>query len=587
MRMQVHFPQHIRSIKTVLALGLAMSFVFFAYGQPDSLLPGFGKKDFRIAKIPPKFEGGNDALFRWIHEHVDPKALETAMMEEGMKPKRFMTRFWVQSDGTTMGHEVISLPTDGSSPVANVLLKALKSIPKFKSPALDAYDNPSAFNFVVPVWPYGSKILVGKEEYLMEDVVRKEDKWYYGSFPFFGVATGFHPNGKKEKEISFQKGMLGGKSRYWDEEEKLLYTEEYQKGELVACYDHQEGACRARCEGGTPRFLPGIDSLERLRKNQLKYPLMMCGLGAEVTLSIQIDRDSTLFSARIINAQPGYGREAMSFVHALPDAWAPCKIDGKPVNTRILFPLRFEPHVNTLDSLRFYNGLAFFRNQLFTGWVFSKGPQLQMLQKGWMEEGKKEGVWRTWDKENRPINLRTYRGNLLQGEEIIWDTLQRKVMDSWWEKGNRESQTFYEWWGTGDRPRAERQIDPKGNESEIGWYDLDAGAQWYAGERKLGKRTGTWNWWHPNGAPQIQGEFENDAATGTWIYWDKNGKELETLEYQAGTPLQGIRYEWWENGQLKSAEKWKKGKQHGTTYHWDRDGQLLKKAKWKKGTQKS
>lgn len=559
---------------------------FDCFAQPDSTLPGFGKKDFRIAATKPVFPGGAAGLFKWIESHTDLTALEAAMKEEGLKPKRYMARFWVQPDGSVMNHEIIALPRDGSSPVANVLLDGLRSIPKFKEVARDAYDNPAAFNYVIPIWPYGNKLLVGEESYLRSDLVRTEDGHFFGSFPFTGQAMEYYPDGKKKMQVGYLSGRLHGKTFFWDEKGIRLYWKEYDRDLLVACYDENGGECRLQCAEGTPLFYPGLDSLERFREQNLKYPLGYCGTGGRVMVRVQINRDSTLFSARILEATPGYGIEAMDYVHSLPDAWAPCRIRNRPVNTWILYPVEFIPHVNHPDSLSYRNGLGFYHNQLFSGWVFTAGPQLQKLSKGKMLKGLKEGVWKVWDKENRPVISQTYVHNVKSGEELQWDTLGRQTGIAWWENEARQQAITFDYWGRGKHLKSETTLFEDGTGQTRGYYDLPELTQWSYGELKKAQPDSVWTWWYPSGELQSQGTYEAGKKVGKWSYYSVDGTELGSLTYQEGKEQAGVAYSWWPNGTLKSKSLWKKGKKHGISLLWDQEGKVSEKQRWKKGIQK-
>ena len=435
------------SIKLVLA-GFIFMFMHFPrlWAQPDSLLPGYGKKNFKIATTQPEFEGGVQELYNWISTHIDLQELEAAMQETQMEPQRLMVRFWVQADGAPLNFEILPLNGYQDHPVANTLLKALKDLPDFTEPAVDAYDNATVYNYVIPVWVHGNRIKVGNSKYAIDELENRDGKWYFGSYPFSGMAMRYHANGKKAAEHNYKNGLLDGKAIYWDENEEELYREGYVEGEVVVCLDGIGGTCRMRCEGGTPRFLPGLDSLELLRSQNLGYPLHRCGRGGRVEVMIQIDREGKIATARVIDAGPeGYARFAMEFLYTLPPKWEPCTVEGKPVETRIVFPVEFDSYVNREDSLKYIGGIAHFEGKPFTGWMFAPGPQLDPLQKGRFVEGKKEGLWQSWDIHNRPKAELNYYQNQLHGPAVQWDTLGREVIREWWENGVRKDLTEWEY----------------------------------------------------------------------------------------------------------------------------------------------
>ena len=70
--------------------------------------------------------------------------------------------------------------------------------------------------------------------------------------------------------------------------------------------------------------------------------------------------------------------------------------------------------------------------------------------------------------------------------------------------------------------------------------------------------------------------------TGTWFYWKAFCKKSSDRNYNDGK-LDGRLYDWYEDGQQKSEENLKDGKEDGTWLYWHANGQKSSERNYKDG----
>ncbi|AUC20608.1 hypothetical protein BTO15_00090 [Polaribacter sejongensis] len=86
---------------------------------------------------------------------------------------------------------------------------------------------------------------------------------------------------------------------------------------------------------------------------------------------------------------------------------------------------------------------------------------------------------------------------------------------------------------------------------------------------------GYYNSYHSNfGLLQSEGLIENNMHQNKWNFYRKDGKTKKQIVEYANDTLQGIREDYWKNGNLKSKTTNIKGKQNGETFHYYETGEL-------------
>lgn len=95
---------------------------------------------------------------------------------------------------------------------------------------------------------------------------------------------------------------------------------------------------------------------------------------------------------------------------------------------------------------------------------------------------------------------------------------------------------------------------------------------------------GNYKGYHSNlGLLQSEGLIENHMYQGKWKFYYKDGKTIkQTVEYVNDT-LNGMREDFWENGNLKSTVNIINGKHNGESFHYYENGNLEEKNNLKDG----
>lgn len=129
------------------------------------------------------------------------------------------------------------------------------------------------------------------------------------------------------------------------------------------------------------------------------------------------------------------------------------------------------------------------------------------------------------------------------------------------------------------------------------WYENGTPAS--QGFYEMGKKTGNWKFWYPNGQIQsdyslvrdtLDGEFikwyENGqkSTEGTkkmsvdindWTAWYENGQMSSKTTYDTDGKREGVHTAWHENGQKSSEINFVNGVKEGDCKFWDTKGQLF------------
>jgi antitoxin component YwqK of YwqJK toxin-antitoxin module len=79
--------------------------------------------------------------------------------------------------------------------------------------------------------------------------------------------------------------------------------------------------------------------------------------------------------------------------------------------------------------------------------------------------------------------------------------------------------------------------------------------------------------WHPNGALELDGNYDGDLKIGTWIRWDSTGRRVEEVTFVEGEK-HGNEVEWNIDGTVRKWLHYRHGKLHGR-YIWFKPGYCI------------
>jgi 5S rRNA maturation endonuclease (ribonuclease M5) len=142
-------------------------------------------------------------------------------------------------------------------------------------------------------------------------------------------------------------------------DEKKVFIQEYYENEKVKSkrlllgeevleesYFDEEGSPRSKIEEEHPEPFGGMEGWNKYLVKNLKYPkeARKKGIGGIAYLYFKIDEEGVMQDVAITNPEsisPLLAEEAIRVMTSYPYVWTPAKVDGKPVNVEMRFPLRF------------------------------------------------------------------------------------------------------------------------------------------------------------------------------------------------------------------------------------------------------
>jgi len=193
----------------------------------------------------------------------------------------------------------------------------------------------------------------------------------------------------------------------------------------------------------------------------------------------------------------------------------------------LLFPSLALGEEVTMDDLVVTNGLYYkkFTDVPFDGEVVGRGR---------IEDGKKEGSWVSYDRDGRVSERAIYENGTLKDRPVE-----------------------YEYFSSGQSGFKGTYKDGK---EEGPWvYYHDNGQLWFKGTYKNGKKEGSWVLYFNNGQLREKGTYKDGKEEGPWVYYHDNGQLWVRATYKNGKS-DGYWESYDENGQLKSKNTYKNGK---------------------------
>jgi antitoxin component YwqK of YwqJK toxin-antitoxin module len=95
----------------------------------------------------------------------------------------------------------------------------------------------------------------------------------------------------------------------------------------------------------------------------------------------------------------------------------------------------------------------------------------------------------------------------------------------------------------------------------------------------LGRCSGTWTYWYPEGELRERGTWKADHRAGTWTQWYPDGQkhsEGERVwdEEQRASPRHGRWSFWYRNGQIRGVGEFDRGRPVGEWKWWNHLGRF-------------
>lgn len=98
----------------------------------------------------------------------------------------------------------------------------------------------------------------------------------------------------------------------------------------------------------------------------------------------------------------------------------------------------------------------------------------------------------------------------------------------------------------------------------------------------LGRKTGLWREYTPEGKPYGKGKYVKGKRQGSWTFYYPNGKVAQKGSYSAGKPT-GLWQWYYPNGLLRREEEYIRGYADGSSVEYDEDGKSIAQGEFLEG----
>jgi len=152
----------------------------------------------------------------------------------------------------------------------------------------------------------------------------------------------------------------------------------------------------------------------------------------------------------------------------------------------------------------------------------------RIAAEGWYLEKRKDSVWTYYSELDKSVRIREpYLDGKLEGEvRSYYENHGISETVSW--KQNIKEGPWKQFYNNGS-PRLSSQYE---NNQLQGFYKI----------------------FYADSALKVKGEYLDHKATGTWTYYDESGKEVYSLDYLLGKPVDIVKYNQWIQDSLKNYE---------------------------------
>lgn len=213
--------------------------------------------------------------------------------------------------------------------------------------------------------------------------------------------------------------------------------------------------------------------------------------------------------------------------------------------------------------------------------------------------GKKEGVWKSFYKNEKVKIEERYKNDLLNGYKKYYDKEGkldsailyidgvRQVEDennadfeikySYHPNGNVKTSAIYNL--NGERDGVSNRFDSLGNIVATRFYDNNRLIKEGIVD-KQGLEQGDWKFFHTSGKLKAKGKYIDGKRYGKWVFFFENGQIEQEGFYDKGGRFTGLWQWYYKNGKLLRKEEFRRGLEDGMLEEYDESGNLITKGEF-------
>ena len=201
---------------------------------------------------------------------------------------------------------------------------------------------------------------------------------------------------------------------------------------------------------------------------------------------------------------------------------------------------------------------------------------LLINEEGPWVDGKKHGIFRTYDKRGDLKNLERFEFGVLVVDEEILDPTE--VIRLYHPNGQCSTETVYK---NGIKHGVHREYDSNGQIISGGVFNngllIENGITNHGG-----KKQGVWTLYYKNGEVKAVGEYQDGLRVGEWVFYYETG-EIEQKGFYKKGEYDGL-WKWtFKNKDIKRIEKYINGVEHGEFVEYDSLKNVLLKGVYNNG----
>lgn len=218
------------------------------------------------------------------------------------------------------------------------------------------------------------------------------------------------------------------------------------------------------------------------------------------------------------------------------------------------------------------------------------------------EDGKKNGIWKEFYKNDILKEEKTYLNGKLDGYVKLYNEEGKLISAIKYENGevnlqgkdididveikeeyDKNDNLIFQGSYKKDIPiGVHRYFDKRGNVVSSKTYDINGNLIADGIVLINGKEQGDWKYYYENGNKKAVGTYNNGKKSGKWSYYYKNGRIQQIGSYSAGR-LTGIWQWYYETGELLKEEYYIYGKLDGEAIEYSELGSIISKGNYVEG----